>query len=220
VARAADPMPALTRALGRSRAKELALDTLEAEELKGLSAAELQHEQALLGRAAAAAPPDPSRDLEHVARQRAQVEALLARQQGIEDGVAVLLDAMGSMARLMRRAEADALRDRIDESRAIKADLAGDLALLVAEERRLRHSLGEHHAWVLENAPLVRRLRVVERELSLRDAGWEAVADRGSEREVPADGRSGIVGDLSTDELRGDIPLLGNESAIETSLEL
>jgi hypothetical protein len=220
VARAADPMPALTRALGRSRAKELALDSWEAEELKGLSEAELQREQALLGRVAAAAPPDPSCELDQVARRSAQVEALLAREQRIEDEVAARLDEMGATARFRRRAEAAVLRDRIEESRGTKAELTRDLGQLVAEERRLRASLADHHAWGLENAPLVRRLRVVERELASRYRGREVVSELGYEREAPFDGRSGTVGDLSVEELRSDVPFLANEDAIETSVEL
>jgi conjugative relaxase-like TrwC/TraI family protein len=201
VARASDPMPALTRALARSRAKELALDALEAEELKGLSEAELRREQELLARAAAAAPPDPSGDLEHVARESAQIETLLARQQRIEDDLTAQLDAMGAMTRLKRRSEVVELRTRADESLGIKADLARDLAGLVTEERRLRARLGEHHAWALENAPLIRRLRVVERELSLRDSGREAVAELAPETPgQAARDRPEVLRDLSAGE--------------------
>lgn len=219
VARAADPMPALTRALGRSRAKELALDALEAEELRGLSDAELRREQAWLGAKAAAAPPDPSRDLEDVARQTAEVEALLARQQGVEDDFAARLDAMGAMTRLKRRTETAGLRARIEGSRAIRDDLALDLARLRADERRLRDRLSEHHDWALENAPLVRRLRVVERELEMRDTGREAVAELGTHIEASADGTSGVVVP-SADEFRRDVPSLEKDKPVETSLEL
>ncbi|MDQ3913769.1 MAG: relaxase domain-containing protein [Actinomycetota bacterium] len=217
VARAADPMPALTRALGRSRAKELALDRLELEELKTLSEARLRTERSALRRQLGRVPQDPTRDLERVTKERAQLERLIGQENDRAQVAASELRALGPIARLRRRGT-EPLAERIRRARAAQARAQIALDGAEREQRRLRDALTALEKWRLENAPVFERCAAVEEEMGRRGISVEGLQETSRSNELEgalaAEGRE-PHGPAVRDETK-----ISFDGGIEASLEL
>ena len=218
VTRAADPMPALIRALGRSRAKELALDRVELEELKTLSNTRLHTERSTLRRQLDQAPPNPTRDLERVATERAQLERLIVQERDRAQAAASELRALGPVARLRRRGS-EPLSQRIREARAAQARAQIALDRAERDERRLRHALATREAWRLEHGPVLQRCAAVEEEMGRRGISLEGPQEsfRSNELEgaLAAEGRDEPPGPAGRELDEREVPFDGIEASLE-----
>lgn len=217
VARDVDPMPALTRALGRSRAKELALDRLELEELKTLSDARLHTDHSALRRHLDRAPQDPARELERVTKERAQLERLIAQEGDRGQLAASELRALGPVARLRRRGT-EPLSEQIRRASAAQARAQIALDGVERDERRLRDASTALEKWRLENAPVLQRCAAVEEEMGRRGISFEASHETSGSKE--------LEGVLATEGREPHGPAARDETEIsldrgmEASLEL
>ena len=169
VERISDPTKELIKAVGRSRAKDLALDIYEQDEIKNLTYRELREEWDRLGVALRGVPSDPAPDLERVDRESDEIGAAIHRQQEAARRAATELGSMGFVARRRERAKAARLQRRIEDAHKKERHLERERDDLVHDRAVLQRRAAEREAWLFENAPTVRRRFALEGELWWRD---------------------------------------------------
>lgn len=169
VAKVADPTAELIRALGRSRAKELAMDVYEQSEIRNLTMTQLRQEWESMGDSLGHVPPDPTEELSRVSAQRERVENLIEQERNFAERAIKELNGMNLRARRRDRAGAVELERRIADASEVEARLESDREGLVVTESGLESRSLEREQWLLENAPSVRRRFALERELWWRE---------------------------------------------------
>lgn len=169
VASSEDPMQDLIRAIGRSRAKDLALDTYEHEEIRNLSTHELRRDWEAARRVVDDLPPDPAGELKDLRDENGRVETLIRRQTELRNGAERQLGGMGFIARRRQRARVGTLEDRIDKAVEGEIEARGALERLRRQEAELEGRRHKRDAWLLEHAPEIRRLDALGRELWWRE---------------------------------------------------
>jgi conjugative relaxase-like TrwC/TraI family protein len=164
-----DPMKELVRAIGRSRAKDLALDTYEHEHIRNMTTGELRKESEQVGVIVEGMPPDISDELRQLRTDENKVEELIRRQRNIQRAAQNDLKGIGVLGRRRNRVRRIALESRITEASEGEAQL---LAALdhhrdrIAELQDINRSRDD---WLVENAAAIRRFDVLSRELLWRE---------------------------------------------------
>jgi chromosome segregation ATPase len=164
---AGDPISRVQRALERSGAKEMALDSAVARhvgvELRELSDDEVRRERDELAAAISHGPPDPTDELERLRQQWAPIEhALAGARRHLDDARARLSD------RALRRSERGALEDAAVEAQSRVRQLEARLQDLTPQVREVGGRHREWREWAKEAAPELRRYLAVEAELAER----------------------------------------------------
>jgi conjugative relaxase-like TrwC/TraI family protein len=169
VARPDDPRAELMRALERSRAKDLALDVYEQDEIRNLTLTQLRREWESISQSLEDPPPDVQEELERVGAQRSPVEASIEREQDIARTARDELDGMGFVARRRDRAGVSRLEHRIADSAKVQSELLVERERLTQEETGLHDQAVARERWIVQNAPGIRRRYALERELWWRE---------------------------------------------------
>ena len=169
IAGVTDPTSELIRALGRSRAKDLAVDVYEDSEIRNLSMTELRSEWDALSLALGEPPGDPSQELKRIRSERAQLEEVVKREKTVAADAADDIHALGPVGRLRRRSEVEKLNNRLADAAKLRARTLEEIDRLNDREAVLTAQLDERERWLVENAPAVRRRYSLERELWWRE---------------------------------------------------
>lgn len=169
VAGVSDPTAELIRALGRSRAKDLALDVYEQDEVRDLTYLQLRQRWEELGQELADVPRDPSHDLATVLTERERAEVAINQQRRVRDAAHAELDHMGLVARRRNRIKVIELQRRIDDATKVETRLSAKRDELATRLNSLQMEATEREAWVLHHAPQVRERFALERELWWRE---------------------------------------------------
>lgn len=164
-----DPLKELVAAVGRSRAKDLALDSYELEEIRNLTSAQLRQQWEETRSIVDEMPRSVDGDAAQLKAERERLENMLGRQNNIKSQ---LVDQLRAMSILERRRDRQSVRDlqgRVDD--AEDGASAATAALKELEQRELEsaRTQARRDEWLLENAPSVRRLDALGRELWWRE---------------------------------------------------
>ena len=155
--------------MGRSRAKSLALDTYEHEEMKNLTTAELRREWDHARRIVHGIPPDLSAELAQLRAERKHLREVLARQRNIQRDARRELAGMGAMGLRRSRSKRKAVERRIADAAAGEAKVASALGALDRRDHNAGSRQAERELWVVRHGSVIRRLGAVGRELWLRE---------------------------------------------------
>lgn len=169
VERVADPTKQLIRAVGRSRAKDLALDIYEHDEIKNLGFGELRREWERLGDELADIPPDFSQEMERLAQERRSIEAAISREREARVKAREHVSAMSFVERRRDKALVDRLQRRASDADKVVSRLEQSQRRLVNEGAELEARAAAREEWLIEKAPVVRRRFALERELWWRE---------------------------------------------------
>lgn len=168
VQRITDPTKELIRAVGRSRAKDLALDVYEQAEIKNLSFGELRGEWEKLGVDLRDAPPDVATEVERAEADRQELDRAIERERERQRAASDELRSMSFLQR--RRSPATArLERRIWDADDLLARMDDEKNELQELETALRLQVREREDWLIDHAPAVGRRFALERELWWRE---------------------------------------------------
>lgn len=168
VERIKDPLAEVAAAVGRSRAKDLALDSFEYEEIRNLSNAQLRQLWEETRTIVEGMPRSVDVDPTELA-ERQRLERMLDRQEFIASQLRDDLDAMGALQRRRDRQAVRDLKDRLHEAVEGAATLRSGLDKVARREEEASEARSHQEEWMLENAPSVRRLDALGRELWWRE---------------------------------------------------
>lgn len=168
ISSAGDPTSELIRALGRSRAKDLALDVYETDEIRSLTFAQLRQQQGSLRRSLSEVPADVSDQLARLATERQRLVATIDREIRVAEEARAAIGEIGLLARGRKRRVA-AHERRIRDCERIQSRLTERAEQLGRQEAELARKASERDVWLLHNAPAVRRSYALERELWWRE---------------------------------------------------
>jgi len=160
---APDPLSGLVRALGESRAKELAIDVADQGDLHAMPDDRLYSEAAQLRELLTMAPDVAAHQLDRIARDRVDVdEQLRAARSELRE-----LDEQLANARRRDRAP---LQQRRDRQAQVVATWQQRVDALDVERDQVLARDGDPDAWLADHHQEARRLAGVERELARRAA--------------------------------------------------
>ena len=162
-----DPLKELIAAVGRSRAKDLALDSYEHEEIKNLDHAELRSEWEKARRLVDQMPPSVATATAHEAAEHRRLEGMLEIKRAQREDLQAELSALTRRDRKGSRGRG--LSDRLAEATAACRTLDVALTDLQRSEHETSVARRAHETWLLRNAPTVRRLDALGRELWWRE---------------------------------------------------
>jgi Ti-type conjugative transfer relaxase TraA len=169
VERVSDPTKELIKAVGRSRAKDLALDIYEQDEIKSLTYQELREEWERLGVDLDGAPADVESDLQRISREGDEVESAIRRQEAAALRATEELASIGFLKRIRERSKVIQLQGRVADAERKGERLRRELDELVGARAVLEQNAQAREAWLVENAPTVRRRFTLEGELWWRE---------------------------------------------------
>ncbi len=169
VAKISDPTQELIRAVGRSRAKDLALDVYEHDEIKNLTYEELRRQWARLGQDLSGVPVDVTADAAGIAKERLEVAAALQREAEVARRARHELSAMSFISRRRGRATVVRLERRANDADKLVQRLSRERDRLSRDEAALEDRVRDREDWLIEHAPAVRRRFALERELWWRE---------------------------------------------------
>ena len=169
VERITDPTKELIRAVGRSRAKDLALDVYEHAEIKNLSYGQLRGEWEKLGNDLHDVPPDVATELERVEADRRELESAIKREGEHQRAARDQLKSMSFLERRRNQGAASRLERRISDADTLIARMDSEKTELQEREATLRIRLRKREDWLIDHAPAVRRRFALERELWWRE---------------------------------------------------
>jgi len=169
VERVADPTKELIRAVGRSRAKDLALDVYEQDEIKNLSYRDLRGEWERLGDELATVPRDVRRDLEELSERRGDIRYAMNREAQAARKARERIADMSFIERRRNRFVVDRLRRRANDAERAVGRLERELRGIDLKERDLGERAAVREDWMIEHAPSIRRHFALERELWWRE---------------------------------------------------
>jgi hypothetical protein len=164
-----DPLKDLVRAIGRSRAKDLALDTYEVEEVRNMTTTQLREEWEQARVIVDVLPADVSATLTHVRSEIEEARGLRERQRELKEKARGGIEAMGPAARVRNRGRVRELRCEIARGAEGEARLDKAIKELETRETELVQRADERERWLLESAPQIRRLDALGRELWWRE---------------------------------------------------
>jgi chaperonin cofactor prefoldin len=166
---APDPLGELTRALGRSRAKDLAMDVYEQEGIRRMSFPELrtawEEDRQLVDRMPPEVQGQPDQLLADSERLSELLERLSERETELRDARGAAKKLRGRLARSETRVLESDLKDVLERRSKTEEDLRD----VQRRREELREAEADRDAWLLENAPSVRRLDALGRELWWRE---------------------------------------------------
>lgn len=169
VERIVDPTKELIRAVGRSRAKDLALDVFEHAEIKNLSYGELRSEWERLGSELHDVPTDVSVEIERVEADKRELDRAIKRERVRAQEAGAELASMVFLERRSNPAKASRLRRRVSDADKLLTRMASEVRRLVKREAALTEKLRAKEDWLIDHAPVVRRRFALERELWWRE---------------------------------------------------
>lgn len=164
-----DPLKEVVAAVGRSRAKDLALDSYEHEEIRNLTNAQLRQQWEKTRSIVDDMPRSVDGDAAQLKAERERLEAMLSRQNNIKT---LLVDQLRAMSALERRRDRQSVRDvkgRVHDAEDGASAVAASLKELEHRELESAKTKARRDEWLLENAPNVRRLDALGRELWWRE---------------------------------------------------
>ena len=164
-----DPLQEVVEAVGRSRAKDLAVDVYEQEAIRNLSTAQLRLEWEELGRSLGSVPRDVSAEMKRVAAELENAQRALAREESLAERTKEKLDAMGPLGRLRDRATKRRLRQQLANVDKAKSSIRGEQQQLQARRSELDGEGKLRDRWITGNAPALRKRFALERELWWRE---------------------------------------------------
>ncbi|MGQ0431364.1 MAG: MobF family relaxase [Microthrixaceae bacterium] len=176
-----DPLDGLRAAVGRSRAKELALDQLGPPDASSLD--HLRREREDLRARLADAPPDPSREYRDLTQAHGREQRYRDDAQWRLDTAQEHLNKLGPIGRRTHRAQR---RDIEDQIVRFEADITGHDTKLAALDDRLAEltpSVLERRAWEREHSPDLDRLATLNMHIDLTQR-LDQVATRERDRSV------------------------------------
>lgn len=169
VAAIEDPLKEVVAAVGRSRAKDLALDSYEHDEIRNMTMTELRQQWETTRRFVDGMPPGDGGRAAHLDAQRERTENMLARQRTLTDSLRRELREMGVLERRRNRKMVRDLRQRIDDASKGLSSLELGLEEIDHKAQEVAKAQALQEKWLLENAPKVRRLDALGRELWWRE---------------------------------------------------
>ena len=169
VATIQEPLEEVIDAVGRSRAKDLAVDVYETDEVRNKSMSELRREWDALGIALKDMPPDVSDEQERVREERSRVERSMAKERVIATDARSRLSALGLWARRRDRATVRRLEQQISNAEKVESRLLKESERLARKSSELDRAAQHHERWIVDNAPSIRRRFALERELWWRE---------------------------------------------------
>lgn len=172
-----DPLKELIAAVGRSRAKDLALDSYEHEEVRNMSTAELREQWEMARGIVEHMPGDLSGERTQLAAERKRLEQMLSRQESLATENARRLKEIGMLGKRRYKIEVRALEARIQDGADGALRLRTSLDDVVQQEAEIERADTAREAWLLENAPGIRRLDALGRELWWREQQQAIVAE-------------------------------------------
>ncbi len=218
VAVASDPTAELIKGLSRSRAKDLALDVYEDDQIRSLNMSQLRGEWESLSSLVDHGPPDVSGQRERILAEEERLQSALARAGKQARQVTEELAAMGWRERRRDPAKTSRLERRKSESERLQDDLVGRLRDLGQQRVALDLRWQEHEQWRVENAPALRRHAALERELWWREHHTAMTSDVAMPNYLKRDRVAARV-EVSS-ERRSDRACALEPEGIERSLEL
>ena len=159
-----DPLAELTRALQRSQAKDLAIDVYEQEGIRRTSLSQLRLEWEKARSLVAEMPHDTHGKDEQLREDRERLEDVRARLQGRRDSMV----AQQQRSRL-GRADSRTARSELAEVGRQLATVEKKLEKIEQQTEELREAQVKRDGWLLENAPHIKRLETLQRELWWRE---------------------------------------------------
>jgi hypothetical protein len=164
-----DPLKELVAAVGRSRAKDLALDSYEHEEIRNLTNTELRQRWEATRRFVDDMPPGDAGRSAQLEAERRRLENMLARQRHLADSLGAELGQMGALERRRNRKAVSDLRQRIDDASEGLTSIEAGLEDIDRAARDVAKAQAQQEQWLLQNAPKVRLLDALGRELWWRE---------------------------------------------------
>lgn len=164
-----DPLKELVAAVGRSRAKNLALDAYEHEEIRNMTMTELRQQWEATRRFVDTMPPETKGRAAQLEAERGRLDIMLRRQRIISDSLKQELAEMSVLERQRQRKVVRSLRQRLVDAADGTSSLQARLDAISAEVGDLVRARALREEWLLEKAPSVRRLDALGRELWWRE---------------------------------------------------
>ncbi|MBA2312960.1 MAG: relaxase domain-containing protein [Actinobacteria bacterium] len=164
-----DPMKELVAAVGRSRAKDLALDSYEHEEIRSMTMKQLRLEWDKTRSILDSMPRSVAGEAAQLESERRQLEQLLRRQAHIARSIDKKLDGMGPLKRWRDRAEVRGSQRRVADAMGGAREVEMGLRQVARREEQVAALHARRESWLLENAPSIRRLDALGRELWWRE---------------------------------------------------
>ncbi len=218
VAVASDPTAELIKGLSRSRAKDLALDVYEDDQIRNLNMSQLRREWESLSSFVDDGPPDVSDQRERVVAEERRLQLALARAEKQAQQVTEELAGMGWRQRRRDPTKASRLERRRSESARLRDDLVGGLRELGQQRVALDLRWQEHEQWRVENAPALRRHAALERELWWREHHTAMASDVAMPNYLKRERVAASV--EASSERRGAESRVLEPEGVERSLEL
>ena len=156
-----EPLADLVRALGQSRAKELAIDIAADGELRTMPHDRLLSEAAHLRSVLETAPSTAARELDALGVERDQLVRELARANAVRDEVGAQLEAS-------RWRDRRTVRERLVGAERAVSTWQQRLADVDGRSHEARTHLGDPDAWLAGHRDAMARLAGVEQELARR----------------------------------------------------
>ncbi|MDP9069315.1 MAG: relaxase domain-containing protein [Actinomycetota bacterium] len=169
VERIVDPTKELIRAVGRSRAKDLALDVYEHAEIKNLSYKELRAEWERLGQELGGVPADASAEAARTEAEKRDLETAIRREKERSRAARAELAAMSFVARRREPRRAARLQRRTADADRLVARMEKERVGLEERQATIDRQLRDREEWLIDHAPQVRRRFALERELWWRE---------------------------------------------------
>jgi len=164
-----DPLREVVDAVGRSRAKDLAIDVYEQESIRGVPTPELRREWEELSIQLSSVPPNVERQRNHNERELAEMKQALEAERSIIQDAQAQLRSMGPWGRVREGSRKRELSHRIENATKAQRRLVRDTESLEQRARELETETRLRDRWIADNAPQIRRRFAVERELWWRE---------------------------------------------------
>jgi hypothetical protein len=164
-----DPLKELIAAVGRSRAKDLALDAYEHEEIRNMTLIELRQQWEATREFVDGMPPGKSGQAAQLDNERQRLEEMIRRQRNRTEALKQELADMGLLDRRRNRKMVRDLQGRIVDASEGARSLEVSLEDVDSRMHEVIKAQVQRQEWLLENAPKVRRLDALGRELWWRE---------------------------------------------------
>ncbi len=178
VAAITDPLKELVSSVGRSRAKELALDAYEYEDIRNLATTQLRREWEKSRRVVAQMPNSVEEKMTELTAERVRLEQLLEYHHDQVREAERELRTMGVLSKRRNRAKAASLKRNITNVKEGTLRVTASLQALNEKEAALQMAVRARETWLVKNAPALTRLDVIGREL------WRRQQQRATAAEV------------------------------------
>lgn len=164
-----DPLKELVAAVGRSRAKDLALDSYEIEEIRNMTTGELRQAWESARTVVEDMPPSTAGAMAHLEAEDDRLRQMVAREQHQVDSLTAELNEMGLIDRARKRGASRDLEARLARATDGVDSLQQSRDEVDRKKRELAEAEAVREQWLLAHAPTIRRLDSLGRELWWRE---------------------------------------------------